>query len=373
MKTMFMCVNYPKYNSAIGISKKIDDQIEAFKVLGFQVTYSCYLKDGVAIFEGDNIVYERHYKDDSINSILRRFRLMDLCIKYIKNHSYDLGFIRWDAVDFQFLKILSLMKCKCGNVMMDFHGYFPNYNSPGLKGKYTKYTTKLFGNKMSKYIGVGLTETRNRCLFGIPTIPMDTGINVDKYEPHKYNGKMNEIHMISVSNERAYHGYDRVIKGISLYYQKNTSINVYLHLVGKMSNETERLIKQNDLQNIVILHGYQSGSNLIQLYNQCNLGIGPLAPHRTGGKEGTGIKTKEYFAIGLPYFYAGQELLVPEDYPYVMKVTADDTPIDINQIIDFYNRIADDNHVQENMRNFARENYSWVKILSKALNVMRVI
>lgn len=372
MKTMFMCVNYPKYNPSIGISKKISTQIEAFQTLGFRVIYSAYLKDGIAIYEDERVIYERHYKDDRLNSVFRRFRLFDVCIQYLKNNKFDLGFVRWNAVDEQFLRLLSLMKDNCGKVLMDFHGYFPKYNSPGVKGLYTKYTTKLFGSRMSRYVGLGLTETKNNNLFGIHTIPMDTGINVEKYVPHIYTGEKNEIHMISVANERAYHGYDRVIKGVEQYYQSKHLIDVYLHLVGKMSNETEKMITQLGLEDRIVLHGYQSGDSLTRIYNQCNIGVGPIAPHRTGGKEGTGIKTKEYFAIGLPYFYAGQELLVPDDYPYILKITADDTPVNIKKIIEFYDSIKNDSLMQENMRDFAREHYSWEKVFSKAVSLMGV-
>lgn len=373
MKTLFMCVNYPKFNSAIGISKKIKSQIETFQSLGYVVTYSAYLEDGVAIYDnGDKLLYEHHYNSGRLNTILRRFYLMKMCINYLNEQSFDLGFIRWDAVDWQFLKLLFLLHRNCKKVLMDFHGYFPGYNSPGMRGKYIKYTTKLFGNEMAKYVDLGLTETRNNSLFGIPTLPMDTGINVDEYSAHKYLGKPNEIHMISVANETVYHGYDRVINGLEQFYTTNPKACVYLHLVGKMSKATVELVRKSHLQDRIILYGYQSGNDLIEIYNSCNIGIGPLAPHRAGGKEGTGIKTKEYFAIGLPYFYAGQELLVPDGYPYVLKIDASDDPIQVESIIAFYNKIKNDNKMNENMRSFARENFSWKKIFSKALQIMGV-
>ena len=137
-----------------------------------------------------------------------------------------------------------------------------------------------------------------------------------------------------------------------------------------MSSETVKLISKLGVENQVILHGYQSGEALNKIYSQCNIGVGPLAPHRIGGKEGTGIKTKEYFAIGLPYFYAGQELLVPDDYPYVLKMQSDESPININTVVAFYNKIKNDSSMQENMREFAKEHYSWEKIFTKALNVI---
>ena len=207
-----------------------------------------------------------------------------------------------------------------------------------------------------------MTETKERQIFNIQAIPMDTGIDVGKYPQHVYSGKDDEIHMISVANEQPYHGYDRIIK--SLYKTKE---KVFLHLVGKMNPSTFKLVKRLGLQNRVFFHGYQSGENLMKIYNACNVGVGPLAPHRIGGKEGTGIKTKEYFAIGLPYFYAGKELLVPDDYPYVLRIIDDESLIDIKSIVDFYNKIKSISGLQEDMRQFARNNYSWEKIFRRVL------
>ena len=134
-----------------------------------------------------------------------------------------------------------------------------------------------------------------------------------------------------------------------------------------MSDKTKKLIQKLNLEKYIFLYGYQSGRELEKIYNMCNIGIGPLAPHRVGGKEGTGIKTKEYFAIGLPYFFAGQELLVPENYRYALKIESDDSPVDIQKIFNFYETVKDDKNIQENMRNFANEHYSWKTIFKTAL------
>lgn len=366
MKKVFMCVNYPSFNSAIGISKKICSQIDAFQTIGYDVTYSAYLEDGVAIFENGEIVlkenYPRFFSKNIINKI-KYFYLMNICSRYLKEKKFDLGFIRWSAIDFSFLRVIKPMKINCGMVIMDCHGYFPNYNPRSVTGKYIKKQTIKHSAELNGLVDLVLTETKQTSIFGIQAMPMDTGIDVDKYEPHKYVGNKKEIHMISVANEQDYHGYDRIIRGVA----DSNNVNVFLHLVGKMSENTSKLVSELNMENRIFLHGYQTGSALNEIYTKCNIGVGPLAPHRIGGKEGTGIKTKEYFALGLPYFYAGRELLVPDDYPYVYKVPADDSPINIDEIIEFYNRIKYDKNMVGNMRNFARENYSWVKIFSKAL------
>ena len=363
-----MCVNYPQFNMAIGISKKINMQIETLKSLGFDVYYSEYLEDGIAICHDGEIIEKKIYKNKKLNGFLRRFRLLYECNHFLIGKHFNLGFIRWDPVDSLFLKVLYNLNRSCDKVIMDFHGYFPNYSGRGLKGKYTKITTNLNGHKMASYIDYGIVELKNTEVFGIRTLPTDTSIDVDNYQPHRYIGNSNELNLISVSNETAYHGYDRIIRGIYEYKKNDNSRTVKLHLVGKMTEKTKGLIDKYNLNNEVILYGYQSGNELQKIYEKCNIAVGPLAPHRVGGKQGTGIKTKEYFAVGIPYFYAGNELLVPDDYKYVLKLKANDSAIDINEIIDFYDSIKEDSKIVDEMRNFARNNYSCKKTFITVLN-----
>ena len=369
-----MCVNYPLYNPAIGVAKKISMQIDSFCKLGYDVTYSAYLHDGVAILRKGVVLRKKQINNKRMNNMFRRFYLLKLCIEYLQiEEKYDIGFIRWDAVDFIFLNTLSIMRNKCRFVLMDFHGYYPGYKSKGLTGKYIKYMTAFLGSRMSKYVDLGLTETVERTLFGIKTLPIDTGIDIDLYKPHRYIGDIDELNLISVANERPYHGLDRIINGLVEYYaSENKPKKVYLHLVGKLSPETKRIIKNSGLKSIKT-YGYLSGDALDNIYSRCNIGLGPLATYRTGGKQGTGIKTKEYFAIGMPYVYAGNELLVPDDYPYVLKISDNGGIIDINMLIHFYEKILRFGNIQKDMRCFAKENFSWDKIFESALKMMGAV
>ncbi len=372
MKNVFMCVNYPKYNPAIGISKKIHTQIEAFQKIGYDVTYSAYSDTGIEIFENDKLVDSYRYKSHIPPKLIKLYRytlLLDACRKYIEKggKSYDLGFVRWNALTNKFITIMRAMDSRCKKIIMDCHGYHPSYNPHTIKGKYIQVFTNLNSDKMHQYIDLCFLEAKDNAVWGIPAMPIDTGIDVDAYLPHIYKGEINEIHMISVANELSYHGYDRIIRGISEYKGDR---EVYLHLVGKMSNKTINLVKKLKLEEKVIFHGYQTGESLRQIYEDCNIGVGPLAPHRIGGKQGTGIKTKEYFAIGLPYFFAGQELLVPDDFPFVLKCESNDNPINVELIIKFYDKVKNHMEIQNIMREFAREHFSWPKTFLKAESIL---
>jgi len=48
----------------------------------------------------------------------------------------------------------------------------------------------------------------------------------------------------------------------------------------------------------------------------------------------------------------------PNDFPYMLKVPADESAVDIGQILQFYDRIKDRDIIKE-MRDYAEKNLSW--------------
>ena len=69
----FICVNYPIDHKEIGISKKIESQIEAIERAGYQVTFSAYTDKGIGIYKNNKEIalypYPRHINKRIINTI----------------------------------------------------------------------------------------------------------------------------------------------------------------------------------------------------------------------------------------------------------------------------------------------------------------
>ena len=76
---------------------------------------------------------EKKYGDTKFDYYCRRFRLLKICLEYLKKESFfDVGFVRWGAADTLFMKVLKKMNSRCDKVLMDFHGYFPDYKPVGI-------------------------------------------------------------------------------------------------------------------------------------------------------------------------------------------------------------------------------------------------
>lgn len=376
-KTIFMIVNYKPSDKSLGISKKIKGVIDAFTRKGFIVYYSTYCSTGIEIYNNLNsVIYEKKYSFGKgyISGISRRFDLLHACYNYIDTSgiTFDIVFFRYMGFDKTYIRLLKLCKMKDTHIIVDMHGYFWGMKSRDLKGRYMNMCTNLFYKDALQYINVLLTEGNNHTMFGRKTIEALIGIETNDFREHIYKGLKDEINMISVANETIYHGYDRVVNSLEDYYKKGKNkIKIKLHLVGVISKETQKLIKSKGLNQFIILHGKQFGMQLMDIYDQCNMAIGPLGQHRIGGKKDTGLKTKEYFGMGIPYFYTGIDSTVPKGYPYVFCVPSDETLISFDEIINFYNSYKNKPGVAKAMREFAIKNYSWDKITDSFLKNYR--
>ena len=211
-------------------------------------------------------------------------------------------------------------------------------------------------------------------IFGQRTINMSNGVDFDSIPLHHYRSSSNthptsDIHLIGVAEVHYWHGFDRLIAGLGEYYRdirskrKNVR-DVYFHIVGgvgpsEMNDSMHapgfaELIDRFDIQDRIIFHGQLFGDDLNHVFNQCCFAIGSLGRHRSGITAIKTLKNREYATRGIPFIYS--ELDTDFDQQcYVLKATPDETPIDVQQIIDF----IDSHHFNPLDIRKSVENLSW--------------
>ena len=160
------------------------------------------------------------------------------------------------------------------------------------------------------------------------------------------------------------------MRGIRNYYDNGGQRKIEVHFVGVFLESTKKLTDELKLSDIVYFHGKKFGDELDEIYDNSDIGIGALAHHRIGMYAGSSLKTKEYFAKGLPFIYGWKEPAFDETYPYAHRVELCEEPVDMEEIIDFYDSIKDDPNMVYNMRQFAKEHYSWEKELTKIFEAL---
>ena len=192
-------------------------------------------------------------------------------------------------------------------------------------------------------------------------ILINNGIQLEGLNIKKQN-KKNYLNLLSIANVAFWHGYDRIIKGLHEYYKINPEKEVFYHCVGEGPELTnlKKLTKELNLEKYVIFHGTKTGEDLDKVVDECDIAFGSLGNHRKGLYADSALKNREYCARGIPFVIASDDQDFPETFPFVYRIPKDDSPVDINQVIKWYeNLIKEHPNYSIEMRKYAEENLSW--------------
>lgn len=347
MRILFL--TYHGFEEASGISKKMLAQIKGLRQNGHEV-HLCYYDiaaDGSRCRYVDGKVIH-NYGRGRFATLLQR---MDYrCINdYCREHAIQLVYVRcfMNASPFNIRLFKRLQADDIRSVMeVPTYPYDGEFATLPLKYRIEHIFDKMFRCKLASYMDAIVTFTDEQEIFGQRTICISNGVDFDSIPLHKPIAVTNEIHLIGVAEVHPWHGFDRLIKGLGEYYRQQPVANsnkpdVFFHVVGGVSESMMRdfqaIIHQFGIEKYVVFHGKLFGDELTAVFNQCQFAIGSLARHRSGITRIKTLKNREYAARGIPFIYSEEDSDFDQQ-PYVLKAPADDSPVEICQILDFLNR-----------------------------------
>ena len=206
---------------------------------------------------------------------------------------------------------------------------------------------QLYRRKLARQLEAIVTFTSEQQIFGQRTINISNGVDFDSMPLHQRVDTSRELHLIGVAEVHFWHGYDRLIAGLGEYYRAASATQVkpvYFHIVGgvwktEMHNSEHapgfaELIAKYGLQDKVIFHDQLFGDALNAVFDQSSFAIGSLARHRSGISDIKTLKNREYASRGLPFVYSENDSDF-DHQPYVLKVPADESPVDVARIVAF--------------------------------------
>ncbi len=208
-------------------------------------------------------------------------------------------------------------------------------------------------------------------VMGIPAVPLSNGFDPDQvpFCPKPYVDPTSLL-FVGVSSLADWHGYDRVVRGLERYYaQGDPQTRVFFQMVGvgRATEEMARLVGRSPAAPHIGLSPNLGGEALDALFLRMDLGISGLGLHRKGLETASDLKSREYCARGKPFVQSFRdEAFPPEHFPYVLRVPADDTPLDISELVAFTLGLYQaDPHFPTRIRTYAEENLTWKQQLSK--------
>ncbi|GCB34425.1 glycosyltransferase family 1 protein [Bacteroides faecalis] len=374
MKAIFLI--FHGFEESNGISKKIRYQVKALKECGVDVRI-CWLDDTDNRKRRmvDDLVIENY--GNGIKGKIRKRTNLDCVYRYAMKEGIEVVYVRSDHNTTPFLiNLYRKLRKKGIKIALEIPTYPYDQEYKGLSFGYQRvlWIDKCLRHFMAHYINKIVTFSNDSFIFGRPTIQISNGIDFDvvplkKQLPHPSE---NELHLIAVATIHPWHGFDRAICGLAEYYQSNVNatppLRVFLHIVGEGVPEVvsnyHRLTNENNLQEYVIFHGPLFGGALNAVFDQCELGIGSLARHRSGITHLRSLKNREYAARGIPFAYSE----IDDDFegmPYILKIKPDESPLNIAQIIRFQQTVSIPPH---EIRQSIEQSLSWKVQMNKVID-----
>ncbi len=367
MKILFLV--YHGFSEVSGISKKIHYQVKGLRENGYEV-HLCYY-DFDANGHRCRYVDDKVIKDYGTGTLagLRQRIDFDCIYDYCKDNGIQFVYARCfqNASPFliRFFKKLKKLGIKAVTEIptypydQEFVG-FPFMTRMNLK------VDQLFRRSLYRQMNAVVTFSDADTIFGQRTIRISNGVDMDSIPLHDYQpSEDGSIHLIGVAEVHYWHGFDRLIAGLGEYY-KNTPHphDIYFHIVGGVWKSEmydsihapgfSELMDKYGIRNRVIFHDQLFGEELNKVFNQSCFAIGSLARHRSGITYIKTLKNREYATRGIPFIYSEIDSDF-EDKPYIVKAKPDESPIDIQEILDF----LENHHFESSEIRKTVENLSW--------------
>jgi glycosyltransferase involved in cell wall biosynthesis len=370
MKILFIYLN--GLSDSNGISKKIKYQVKAFRSCGSE-THLCWIEDNI-----DGHKYRRIDNDIlmdcgcGIMSKIRKRASFKCIIDYVRNNDIKLIYYRTEHSTTPFLIDLmrKLKKLGCKIVMeIPTYPYDQEYKGLGFGYQRVLFMDKLLRGTLAKYIDKIVTFSHHETIFNRPTIRIANGIDFDAIPMRKpLEGRDNTIHMIALATIHPWHGFDRAIRGLADYMPHQGEQRVVLHIVGEgvpeVMSQYHQIVDENNLSEYVVFHGPLFGEKLDEVFNLCQIGIGSLARHRNGITNLRSLKNREYAARGIPFVYSE----IDDDFeqmPYIMKVPADESNLNIDKVLKFYKSVR---MSADEIRASIEQSLSWKVQMQKVID-----
>ncbi len=206
-------------------------------------------------------------------------------------------------------------------------------------------------------------------IWGLPALGISNGYDFDAVPTIRFARNLDEVHLVVAATLRRNHGIDRIIKSVSRYGGK---IPVVLHVAGEgeASEELRELADSLGLLGTrVVFHGFLSGNGLHQVYSISDIGVSALGFHRYGVMNCSPLKTKEYLAFGLPCLGTDSErdIIASEVAPFYLAVPSDETPIDMESVVDFVMGLRRKGIEPGDIRRTGRASFSWDVVMAPVI------
>ncbi len=342
-----------------GVIKKCKAQQKAFIQKGMKVDMLWLCKDGVLL--NDTLIERHEIPPHSLKVYLFYFFQFGIILKkLITKSDYDFVYLRHPFFDP--LLVWSLRQVKKANpkikILLEINTYPYDAEPKRILHRLSLKMDQYYRKKAKEYIDRIVDYGERKEIWGIPTILVRNGIDLEDIPQSTSEPEEGKIRLIAVGNWSYWHGLDRLIRGFEDYYKKEQDHILSLTIVGEGPETAalKKLVDQKELKQFIRFLPSTKGKELDLLFEKADAGIGTLGLHRKNVAIDSSLKHREYCVRGIPFVLSSPDLDFPKELPFIYYFPKEDTGISLNEIIDWYAK-----NLKTEAREYAEAKLSWKK------------
>lgn len=352
-----------------GVSDKIRSQRAALERLPADV--ALYHLSGAAVIRNGEVL--RSAGSGGLARRIAHYALFNLALGSIRD---PLGFVYMRYQGSSPLLSLALRRLRRRNpglvVIVEFPSWPYHTEAVTIRDRVLGWIDRWSRRGLHRVADRIVTFSRESRILGIPTIATDNGVDVAQMPLLPASPTDDVLHLFGLANLSFWHGYDRVIEGMARYYAAGGTMDVQFDIVGTGTAlaQLEELTAKRGLRARVHFHGPRRGAELDALLSQADVGISSVGMHRLD-VDTSNLKSREFCARGLPFVIAYPDRDFPPGLPFVYHAPADETALDIADVIAFHRRLVTDHpDYRQRMRAYAEERLDWSAKMRPVLDAL---
>lgn len=356
----------------LGVRKKIKAQVKSLEKLTRSKVIEARIEKENFYF-GEKRILEYKFKKDFFNKILKKIALVKILSRLKEREYYeniDVIYIRNFKCTPMSISWLRFLKKQDLKILLEIPTYpydreIRDNNSIAIR--FLVWLDKIYRKKLYLYVDKIITFSEDKEIFNIPCINISNGIDLEEVKLTKKE-KHTDINFISVSQCHFWHGIDRFLYSLFQYRKNGGKEKIKFHIVGEgiETPKLKKIVEDNlELQDIVVFHGFKSGKDLDEIYNNSDIALGSLGFNRINLEKGSTLKMREYCAKGIPFVVGYDDTSFSKDLPFYYQVSNDESLLDIEKIIEWYKNLK---VTPEEIRKYAEDNLTWDKQMKKVID-----
>lgn len=307
------------------------------------------------------ILKEEFYHTLPFANYLHAFKFL---FQYCQNEHYDLIYIR--RLMSKLLFAIPYIKSLSLSIPIIYElPTYPFDTTHNILYQLRDIIETLLYKMINRYIKLTVVVLRKNIELPLNWISFHNGIDISNYTISNVPELSDKLNFITIANIARWHKYDRMLDAMKSYHG-----NYQLHftIISPPSKDYDSLkdkVHRLHLESQVTFYDKMTLKEISQIAKEQHIGVGQLSSHLDGSSQINTLKTKDYCALGLPFFTTCHDTSFPIDFKYSFITPNMDDELCLENIIKWYENIYSNPNYKVEMYKYAKENLQFYSLVDE--------